>query len=234
DNFVLGIAGLRFHHRIQELTPHGRSATSRSGFRIRGPDARGHHGHGHLTPRNAQYRCCTLARRLSKRRYGHHKKALLTHGCCARAASGHAAAAPPSAASNFRRPIVTVIRPSRARCVRATIPRHERAVLTARHLARVGPTLGAGCNRAPPDPTQLPAKKAHSCDRHHIRNAIAELVIYSSIVPPLCGSSDVPPTPQPRSRGAVFRDFLCREPPNSGGHHVTESGTISRFPHLLC
>src|SRR5215831_8326735 len=33
--------------------------------------------------------------------------------CCARAASGHAAAAPPSAASNSRRPMVTVIRPSR-------------------------------------------------------------------------------------------------------------------------
>ena len=49
--------------------------------------------------------------------------------CCARAASGHAAAAPPSATSNSRRPIVTVIRPSRARCVKATIPRHERAVL---------------------------------------------------------------------------------------------------------
>src|SRR6516165_8990455 len=38
-------------------------------------------------------------------------------GCCARAASGHAAAAPPSAASNSRRPMVTVIRPCRARCV---------------------------------------------------------------------------------------------------------------------
>src|SRR5262249_11755872 len=48
--------------------------------------------------------------------------------CCARAASGHAAAAPPSAASNSRRPMVTVIRPSRARCVKGTIPRHERAV----------------------------------------------------------------------------------------------------------
>src|SRR5262249_17868683 len=34
--------------------------------------------------------------------------------CCARAASGHAAATP-SAASNSRRPMVTVIRPSRAR-----------------------------------------------------------------------------------------------------------------------
>src|SRR5262249_19241360 len=36
-------------------------------------------------------------------------------GCCPRAASGHAAAAPPSAASNSRRPMVTVIRPSRAK-----------------------------------------------------------------------------------------------------------------------
>src|SRR5262249_5527714 len=49
--------------------------------------------------------------------------------CCARAVIGHAAAAPPSAASNSRRLIVTVIRPSRARCVKGTIPRHERAVL---------------------------------------------------------------------------------------------------------
>src|SRR5215813_2309791 len=49
--------------------------------------------------------------------------------CCARAASGHAAVAPPSAASNSRRPRVTVIRPSRARCVKGTIPRHECAVL---------------------------------------------------------------------------------------------------------
>src|SRR6516225_4394122 len=44
--------------------------------------------------------------------------------------------APPSAASNSRRPMVTVIRPSRARCVKGTIPRHERAVLTARHPVR--------------------------------------------------------------------------------------------------
>ena len=49
-------------------------------------------------------------------------------GCCARAASGHATAAPPSAASNSRRPMVTVIRPCRARCVKGTIPRRERAV----------------------------------------------------------------------------------------------------------
>jgi|ERR1700757_835981 hypothetical protein len=54
----------------------------------------------------------------------------------ARAASGHAATAPLSAASISRRPMVTVIRPSRARCVKAMIPRHERGVLTARHPAR--------------------------------------------------------------------------------------------------
>src|SRR5262245_19206236 len=48
-------------------------------------------------------------------------------GCCARAASGHAAAAPPSAASNSRRPMVTVIRPSRVRCVKGTIPRTQGA-----------------------------------------------------------------------------------------------------------
>ena len=47
--------------------------------------------------------------------------------CCARAASGHATAVPPSAASNSRRPMVTAMCPSRARCVRETIPRHERA-----------------------------------------------------------------------------------------------------------
>src|SRR5262245_36892623 len=47
---------------------------------------------------------------------------------CAPAANGHAAAAPPSATNNFRRPMVTVIRPSRARCVKGRIPRHERGV----------------------------------------------------------------------------------------------------------
>jgi hypothetical protein len=45
DNFVLGIAGLRFHHRIQELTPHGLITISRSGFHISGPND---HGHGDL------------------------------------------------------------------------------------------------------------------------------------------------------------------------------------------
>src|SRR5262249_34339912 len=54
-------------------------------------------------------------------------------GCWACAVSGHAAA-PLSAASNSRRPMVTVMRPSRARCVKGTIPRHERAV--PQHTAR--------------------------------------------------------------------------------------------------
>src|SRR5262249_12821328 len=48
----------------------------------------------------------------------------------ARPASAHATTAPPSAASNSRRPMVTVIRPSRARCVNGTIPPQERAVFT--------------------------------------------------------------------------------------------------------
>ena len=55
---------------------------------------------------------------------------MILPACCACAASGHIAAAPPNAASNSRRPMVTVIRPSRARCVNGTIPRHQRAVFT--------------------------------------------------------------------------------------------------------
>ena len=56
-------------------------------------------------------------------------------GCCARAASGHAAAAPPTAASNSRRPMVTVIRPSRARCVRERYHATSLLSLTAPHPA---------------------------------------------------------------------------------------------------
>ena len=70
-----------------------------------------------------------------------HALALLRARCCARAASGHAAAVPPSAASNSRRPMVTVIRPSRARCVKGKIPRYDGAVFTFR---------GAGCWLLPP------------------------------------------------------------------------------------
>jgi hypothetical protein len=67
------------------------------------------------------------------------------------ATSGHAAAVPPSAASNSRRPMVTVIRPSRARCVKATIPRHQRAVLTAPG----GPRLGSVNVRFAPKATEV-------------------------------------------------------------------------------
>ena len=56
--------------------------------------------------------------------------------CCACAASGHAAAAPPSAASNSRLPMVTVIRPSRARRVIERYHATSVLSLTARHLAR--------------------------------------------------------------------------------------------------
>ena len=59
------------------------------------------------------------------------------------------AATPPSAASNSRRPMVIVIRPSRARCVKGRIPRRERAVLTARHPARAERAPGTGCDGAP-------------------------------------------------------------------------------------
>jgi len=51
-------------------------------------------------------------------------------------------AAPPSAASNSRRPMVTVMCPSRARVRNATIPRHERAVLNAWTPARMGRHAG--------------------------------------------------------------------------------------------
>src|SRR6516165_217238 len=56
-------------------------------------------------------------------------------GCCVRAASGHAAAAPPSAASNSRRAMVTLIRPSRARCVRERYHATSVLSLTARTRA---------------------------------------------------------------------------------------------------
>src|SRR5262249_30313416 len=52
-------------------------------------------------------------------------------GRCAGAASGKDTAAPKGVASNSRRPMVTVIRPSRTRCAKGRIPRCERAVLTA-------------------------------------------------------------------------------------------------------
>jgi len=65
-------------------------------------------------------------------------------GCCARAAGGHDTAAPPSATSNSRRPMVTVMRPSRARCVNGTY--HATSVLS---LTGGGTRRGLG-NGAPP------------------------------------------------------------------------------------
>ena len=76
--------------------------------------------------------------------------------CCARAASGHAVAAPPSATSKSRRPMVTVMRPSRARCVKGRIPRHERAVPNSAAPGGAGGTPGlrpqgiAAWGHAPP------------------------------------------------------------------------------------
>src|SRR5215831_4386236 len=70
--------------------------------------------------------------------------------CCAFAASGHAAAAPPTAASNSRRPMVTVIRPSRARCVRERYHATSLLSLTAPHPARAqrrSPRAGDGSDR---------------------------------------------------------------------------------------
>src|SRR5262249_27601795 len=84
--------------------------------------------------------------------------------CCARAVSGHAATAPPSAASNSRRPMVTVMRPPVRGCVNATIPRHERAVLTAWPLARAG-RHDTGLNGSPPSKTLLAFKSCLLCPR---------------------------------------------------------------------
>ena len=56
-------------------------------------------------------------RRVRDRRTGLSRPITGIAGCCAPAVSGHAAA-PPSAASNSRRPMVTVMRPSRMRCVK--------------------------------------------------------------------------------------------------------------------
>jgi hypothetical protein len=67
--------------------------------------------------------------------------------CCARAASGHAAAALPSATSNSRRPMVTVMRPSRARCVKRRIPRGRPAgrTLLSPHSPDDALNFGAAC-----------------------------------------------------------------------------------------
>ena len=69
-------------------------------------------------------------------------------GCCARAARGHAAA-PPSATNNSRRPMVTVIRPSRSRLRTpardAPIASFDHLVGNSEQLAR--PTVAFGTKR---------------------------------------------------------------------------------------
>ena len=82
-------------------------------------------------------------------------------GGCARAASGHAAAAPPSAASNSRSPMVTVIRPSRARCVKPTVPRHQRAVFTFKERPSAAMHRCSGVPSTSTDHHARPAKWAH-------------------------------------------------------------------------
>src|SRR5262249_28091292 len=75
---------------------------------------------------------------------------------------GHAATAPPNAASNSRRPMVTVIRPSRARCVKGTIPRHERVVLTFKEgtmLVASTSVVGFNCTTSAPSPSRMPPSR---------------------------------------------------------------------------
>ena len=173
--------------------------------------------------------------------------------------------------------MVTVIRPSRARCVKARIPRRDRAVLTARHTrrGRSARWAQAATERRLAQLSSL--QKRILCDRRHIADAVAELLSHLSIVPHM-RSSDVPPKySAPLTRGIFFaarlpvsstaaepvaksRANLSKKAPlgraeflgtkgvasqatrpnwadengQSGRHHVTASGTISRFPHLLC
>src|SRR5215813_10066863 len=99
-------------------------------------------------------------------------------------------------------------------------------------------------------------QKAHSCDRHHIANPMAELVSYLSDRTAYAGF-DVPPT-QPRLTRGIFSAARLpasrtaaepianpsqslppvrvgrRECTNQDGTNATASGTISRFRDLFC
>ena len=70
-------------------------------------------------------------------------------------ARGHPAAAPPGAASNSRRRMVTVIRPSRARCVEGMIPRHGRAVPNSAAPGGAKRTQGTAERERAARPTEL-------------------------------------------------------------------------------
>jgi len=94
--------------------------------------------------------------------------------------------------------------------------------LTARHPP---PAHGGAQAATERRPTQLSSlQKAHSCDRRHILDAVAELASCSSIVPPYVVVRRSSYSPAPRERGCFFRRFLCRELlPSPGRHHVTAS-----------
>jgi hypothetical protein len=86
-------------------------------------------------------------------------------------------------------------------------PRGERAAARAPHRRASDNAVRhpAECASVPPDPTQL-LQKAHSCDRHHIASAMAELVSCLSIIPHM-RSFDVPPKLSPAHAGLFLR---CR------------------------
>ena len=95
------------------------------------------------------------------------------------------------------------MRPSRARVRKATIPRHERAVLTARHPARGGAalaawgTLGLLCDRAgvtPPRRQEIEfLANANIIDWNLIEVIIDPQVqnVFAYLVGPLSGNSSL-------------------------------------------
>src|SRR5262249_30680618 len=120
--------------------------------------------------------------------------------CCARAASGHAAA-PPSAASNSRRPMVTVIRPSRARCVEGRIARRERAVFTFAE----GWTAALAAQQkderlSPLSPLASKARRNHLANR-----ALAKTVFLASSMTVTATKPIIRPPRRPRRAGRAIR-----------------------------
>src|SRR5262249_27958271 len=123
--------------------------------------------------------------------------------------------APPSATNNARRPRVTVIRPSRARCVKVTIRRHERAVLTARHPARAGRT--PGCNGARPGlmtGADLPVSARPARRDMH---------------PKLRSSRSFPTNDFCKKAPVVDTDFLCKEIVQQLVHPQNRRPVLLRF-----
>src|SRR5215831_16595698 len=72
--------------------------------------------------------------------------------------------------------MVTVIRPSRARCVRATIPRHERAVLPfkeGRMLVASTSVFGFHCTTPAASPSRTPPSRPRASARPVIVHVFA-------------------------------------------------------------